>query len=283
MSELVKKLLEKQQGGPQFEEVVLPSLGLYYGENKWSPVPIPEGKLKIRAWTVEEEKIMNTQRYLRTNKAIDMVFDRCCQFPDGFKADDLLIGDRAYLLFAFRGVSYGNNYTFSLECTNEDCKMTSPHDYDLNIISNQVTWADKEKAKSEPIMVRLPDASEKVDQDFYVGFRFQRHKDIKSMDLRKKSRNYGTRGKDSGPDDTIVQELLQTVVQVDGIEDPGTIAGVINSLSVKDISYLRAKITDLTPGVVPQASVECPHCGNNMEVDLPITESFFRYTPKRRD
>lgn len=256
-----------------WEDIVLPSKGMYYGNN-WSKTAIPEGKIAVRPWTAEEEKILRTPRLLQSGQAFKMIFKRACKFPEGFDVDELLIGDRAYLMLYFRGISYGNNYEFQLTCTRESCQRTSPFEYDLNGLAQSIVWADEMKSPTEPFEMVLPDATKKLGQPVRAKFRLTRQYDIHNIDVQKSAKQ----GSKNDVDDSLTIQLTQNIVEIAGISDKFKIGQIVNKLSAKDASILQKAIQDLTPGVDPQISVDCPHCGNHMEVGLPITESFFRFT-----
>lgn len=222
---------------------------------------------------MNEEKILNTQRLLQSGQAFKMIFQRACKFPEGFDVDTLLVGDRAYIMLYFRGISYGNKYEFQLTCTNEACKKTSPFEYNLNGLVTSIIWAN-ESHGPEPFGVELPDASKKAGIPVKFKWRFTRQYDLSNADVTKSAKQLGK----NDIDDSISIELTQNIVEVAGTVDKNLISRVVDRLSSKDSSILRKAIQDATPGIVPKVSVDCPHCGNHMEVGLPITENFFRYT-----
>jgi len=261
----------------QWEEVTLPSRGMYYGGNPWSKVGLPGGVIEVRPWTINEEKILNTTRFVKSHKALDMIFEKTTRFPDDFKADDLLIGDRAFLLFYFRGISYGNIYEFSVKCTNEDCAITSSHEYDLNNMVGTIVPAN-ESIGNEPFDVLLPDASRRAGGDIKVQVRFSRQFDVKSM-LRTQNQKKVVGMRDSGlADDSLAQELMQNIVSVNGKSDQVVIRKFVNYMSALDASVIREFLKKHTPRIGTEIEVTCPHCDNEMRLELPITENFFRYT-----
>ena len=268
-NDVLSKLLDDEFN---WEEIVLPSKGLYYGNN-WSKTPMPDGKIMVRPWTISEEKILNTSRLLQSGQAFKMIFQRTCKFPEGFDIDSLLIGDRAFLMLYFRGISYGNKYEFQLTCSNDDCKVQSPYEYDLNGLAGSITWA-KEENGMEPFEVVLPDFSKKAGEPVKAKWRLTRQYDLTNLDVAKSTKH----GDKNAVDDTMSLELSQSIVEIAGTSDKSIISRVVNRLSSRDASIIRKAIQDNTPGVAPKVSVDCPACGNHMEVGLPITEGFFRYT-----
>lgn len=268
-----------ENSGPQWEEVQLPSKGLYYGDRPWSKVGIPGGIIQVKPWTINEEKILNTTRFVKTHKALDMIFDKTCKLPEGFNPDDMLVGDRAFLLYYFRGISYGNLYEFNVKCTNEDCGVTSPHEYDLNNLAGSVVMAD-ESLGDEPFDVELPDATKRAGGKITAQVRFSRQKDVKSM-MRSMNQNRTQRG--DNPDDSLTRELVQNIVSINNKPDRMMIKRFVDKMSALDASVIRDFLKNNTPTIKPEVTVECPHCSNVMEMELPITETFFRFTGASND
>lgn len=263
----------------EWEEVTLPSKGLYYGDKAWSPVGIPNGTVKVRPWTTEEEKILNTVRYLKNGTAISKIFAKACKFPEGFDPRHLLIGDQTFLLFYFRGISYGNLYEFTQTCTNDTCGVKSSHTYDLNNLANEIVWADE--SVKEPTRIHLPAASKAAGGDIHVWVRFTRVADSASIDTELKSTSRNLKKKD-GPDERTTIQLAYNIVMVeaDGTQykERSVISKLVSKLTVMDASIIRDWLNKNTPGIVPKAKIECPACSNEMETELPIGENFFRFT-----
>lgn len=258
-----------------WEDVSLPSKGLYYGGSMWSDVELPGGIIQVRPWTINEEKILNTTRYVKSNKALDMIFERVCKFPEGFTANDLLIGDRLFLLFYFRGISYGNEYEFSVRCTNEDCQKMSTHTYDLNNLASGIRYANEDLGP-EPFMVDLPNATKKAGGRIYVEIKFSRQSDVKSL-MRMQNQKKMV-GDTSQTDESIAQEMIQNIISVNGNKDRAMISKFVDNMSALDASVIREFLRKNSPGIEPKINISCPHCDNEMEMELPITETFFRYT-----
>jgi len=56
-----------------WEEVVLPSQGLYYDG------AVPDGRVKVRPMGLDAEKILATQRLAQSGKSIEWLFRKCVQ------------------------------------------------------------------------------------------------------------------------------------------------------------------------------------------------------------
>jgi len=269
---MLDNFLSKASTRDVWEEITLPSNGIYYGQNHWSNVPVPGGKIKVKPWGLKEEEIMTTTRYVRTGRSLDMVLDRCCKFPNGFKSTDLLIGDRNFLLYYFRGISYGDDYEFGVTCTNDDCKAVSRHDISLSELLKNIRQATI--VGKEPFRVKLPDASKQMGSDFFAGIRFPRAFDAtnikRRVDMSKKLHDK--------IDNSLEAMFESLIVSAGGSEDQSKIQEFIGLLSARDSSVIRDFISSKGPGFDPTIDIVCPECENEMNMELPFSENFFRHS-----
>jgi len=262
-----------------WEQCELPSRGLYYN---W-----PDGYVKVRAMTQTAEKMLANQRLAKSGQALDAMLAECCQLPNGFTLADLLVGDRIFLMYYIRGITYGNIYEFSVTCP--DCGVSNMHSYDLNNLSETITFADSEIG-NEPFKVHLPYMSEAVNKDVWVGLRFLRVFDTNEILARRKARSKafstttvrnkkpGTNKSRSQPnnDDMIEEHMSKIIVSFMGVEDPFRIRQLVDKLHAKDTHTIREWLKDHTPGISSAVDVTCPECGFDFSMELPITDTFFR-------
>lgn len=261
-----------------FEEITLPSLGQYY-ESK-----IPGGKIQVRPMGIMEDKAFATARLAQTGQALDRVFKNCIKFPTEFDPLDLINGDRVFLIFILRGITHGNLYEFVVRCPNESCRQESTHTYDMNQLGRTIRHP---QYPEEPIKVRLPYMSNYLDREFYVKVRYLRGRDNKTIEeyrrfqskLVSKRPNY----KDVDAKETLIpldesieKNLDLVISDINGETDRNKIKAVISKLSSTDTSTIRRFLADTMPGLDTMIEITCPQCETIMNIDLPITESFFR-------
>lgn len=272
-----------------WEECVLPSRGLYYG---WS-----DGTVLVHAMGQIAEKILATQRLHQDGQAIDYLFRQCCKFPEGFVSEDLLIGDRTFLLYYLRGITHGNKYEFAITCPNQGCEQVSTHVYDLNELSRTIVWANPALGR-EPFKIVLPYLSKVFRREIFVGVKFLRGHDTNDIlakrRMRKKMfakpggvRAKGTRGQGATDprrqretlqqlDNTLNENMEKIIVSVNGVADPFVIRQLIDKLHAQDTAAIREWLRENTPGIDSTVTVQCPECAQEFTMELPITESFFR-------
>lgn len=264
-----------------WEECHLPSRGIYYG---WS-----DGIIKVRPMGQVAEKILTTQRFAQSGQAIDHLFRECCQFPHGFDSTDLLLGDRIFILYYIRGITFGNIYEFVVTCPREDCGAVSTQVYDLNQLAETIVWADSSLGQ-EPFRIKLPYMSEVIGKDFYVGVRFLRAFDSNAILANRKalkkafvrpgsSRNNNQQRQmmsNEQLDNTLTENLEKIIVEAQGVSDPFKIRQLIPKLHSQDSSVIREWLKQHTPSIDNTITVTCPECNNDFTVELPITDGFFR-------
>jgi hypothetical protein len=258
------------------ETVELPSHGQFYG---W-----PSGLIKVRPIGTMAEQALLNQRTAATGENIDNMIKACCEFPQGFDPSDLIVGDTTYLIYYIRGISYGKDYEFIMQCPH--CNESSTYSYDLSNLSQFVRYA--KQGMVEPVEIVLPDISERVGREVTVGLRFTRRSDMITLLARKKSLSKatgigraskpGTFNKKTSEDNTalILANVDNNVVSVLGNSDLMKIREVCNRLSSADRQTIRDWLKDNTPGLDATVEVNCPSCDEVSSIALPVTESFFR-------
>ena len=102
---LLDEILSKPKGSLiPWEKVKLPSSGVYYDGQ------IPNGEIEVRGWGIQTDKILATARLAQTGQSINYIFMNCIRIPNEFDHMNLLVGDRMFLLYYLRGITYGNEY-----------------------------------------------------------------------------------------------------------------------------------------------------------------------------
>jgi len=294
-SEILSRVLSKTgEDLIPWEKTKLPSMGIYYDG------AIPNGEVEVRAWGIQTDKILATQRLAQTGQALDYVIKNCVRLPNEFDHMNLLIGDRVFLLYYLRGITYGNMYEFLVECSDENCPNVWTETYDLNLLSSTIMNPNP-AIGDEPFQVTLPYmsklASKEMDEkiDFWVGVRLLRGYDLAAImqqrrigrkirpTARARARNRAKSIKSSAPskqelDESVSENLRMVITEVLNDRNSSTIENLVSKMHAADTATVREFLRDNSPGIETSIEVECSECGNNMVMDLPITESFFRPT-----
>jgi hypothetical protein len=243
-----------------YEPVELPSKGLLY-----PPTWTTKGKINVKPMTIKEEKILNTIRLAKTGKALDMIFRACVESPE-INIDELLSGDRSFLLYHLRCVSYGAAYEYKINCPS--CGAQFENTYNLN----EIVIKNLPDDFKEPIYFTLPISKKKI------SYRLMRGADELAL-LNEKERRLNTFGADQ-LDNSGVDRLVKTIVAVDTTSDPIEIANFVETMLAGDASALRNNMIENDCGLNTETQHICPKCSAEFAADVPITADFFRYSSR---
>lgn len=275
-----------------WEEVPLPSGGIYY--EGWQ-----NGTVRVRAMNQSVEKGFSNKRLLQSGGAMDMMFDVCVELPTPMDHKELLVGDRTFLLYYIRGLTFGNLYKFVSKCPK--CNAEGAHTYDMNELYGTVIHSNTSLGK-EPFKVVLPHLTAISNREIWVGIRFLRQFDITSIManrrfMKKASGNGGTvkagnarrRGRAPSSSATQAQDdgqnmadalmegsVSKTIVSVNGVSDTYAVSQIVSRLHSRDNAAIRDFLLENTPGIDSTVNVTCENCGVDAMMDLPITDGFFR-------
>jgi hypothetical protein len=272
-----------------WEEVKLPSRGIYYDSEL-----MKEGVVKVRAMNFDVEKAMSNQRIARDGQSLDVMLEKCVQLPDpDFDHLDLLIGDRYYLMFYIRGISYGDDYTFQLKCPH--CGHQDLYTFPMGELQQTLKIADPNL--EYPFRVELPYMSKVMGTKIDVGIRLITGRDMEhifknrpdknrifSKKARVRKRLEPTRngpvmhGKDE-EDESVNITIKKSIIDVCGDTNPTKIEKFINMLHSQDLSIIGQTIDEVSPGIDTMIEIVCFGCETPIgPIGLPMTENFFRTT-----
>lgn len=243
---------------PPFELFTLPSKGLFYK----GAIP---GTIHIRPMTLGDEKILTTDRLVKSGEAINMVFQRCIQ--EQFDVGDMLTADRLAVLLWLRGASYGMSYKFQVKCPH--CKVQFNKSINIEKDLN-ITYAEDDM--QEPFQVTL----EKCKKTVSFILPRAKHEQLLGK-LRKEAETKALKSKEPVIDNSLVDQLKLLVVNVEGVEQP-FIEQWLNGLMAYDSSILKEAVFKDYFGVDTNLVFLCENndCSQEIEMTLPITKNFFR-------
>ncbi len=214
-------------------------------------VTLPSGlECTIREMTATEEGFLASQKMLKSGEAFERILRNCVVEKD-IDLDNLLVGDRYYLMLAIRRLTYGDDYDFKVRCAS--CGQT----FNMSVNLAELPVKKLEGDPDATHTITLPRTGKKV------TFRLLRGRDEKKIatTLRKT------------PQEIIRLSLFLHTVAVDGSENFSE--KFFETLPGADSQYYRKEIDAVTCGVDTVVEVECPECDNEFEVQLPISENFF--------
>lgn len=251
-------------GGVDFDvqivEVPLPSNGKVYPENH--PFFMKESVM-ISQMTTRQENIL-TNRSLAKNGTLMTHLIKSVLQDHRVDPRMLLSADRNTIMISLRVSGYGPEYKVKLKCSN--CGVHYDNEFDLAEMPVKRLEIDPISPGQNLFEFQLPSSKA------LVQFKFLNGADEEEITLsRSKKKNVGL----GGDSDLITQGLMKSIVAINGETDRSLIFKIINNMLAFDSRALRKYIQDNEPGMSMEAWTECPHCGHEEEVDVPVGASFF--------
>ena len=241
------------------EFVPLPSFGLVYSPNS----PLHNLKeIEVRYMTAIDEDILTSRSLLRSGKAIDAVLKNCI-LDARINPEELLSGDKNALITFLRVSGYGPEYKVEIDCPS--CEETSKYEFDLSQLEMKTLDVEPIEQGENRFHIQLPTGT-------HIEFKFlnsAEEKEISDAQARIK------RSTNSPIDRNVTTRLKNTIISIDGNNDPSLINQYVDTLNVRDSRALRKYMEDNTPDIDMNQEFNCPHCGHRGEVDVPISVGFF--------
>tara|TARA_B100002019_G_C21220132_1_gene574261 strand:+ start:319 stop:1062 length:744 start_codon:yes stop_codon:yes gene_type:complete len=234
------------------EVVELPSKGLLYPEDS----PLSKGTIEMKYMTAKEEDILTNQNFIRKGIVIDKLL-RSLVVTEGFKYDDLLIGDKNAIMVAARILSYGSEYNFTY--------LGEKVSVDLSSLENKnIDYSLLESGKNE-FAFKLPHT------DNTVTFKILTHKDERHID--KEIEGLKKVNKDNVAE--VTTRLKHMITSVNGITELKDIREFVdNYLLAKDARALREYYNEVSPDIDMLVNIYTEE-GGQEDVELPVTVNFF--------
>lgn len=249
-------------GEAYLKEVQLPSLGKLYGGE------IPEGYVTIEPMGTKEEKLFSAGAQTGI-QVISKIFDSCVSCPVDHQ--ELVLGDRMFLLLQIRAVSYGREYEYPFKC--DECTKKS---YGLIDLDNMPLRHPKDDNKEDPskFVVKLPVLGNELGLRLLIG------RDEESIQRYVQQMTARTRGR--GSDVEYIYRLARRIDTIDG-QQVGIREAMefVETIKGEDSLHLRDEISDHDVGPELEVEPTCSHCGfPNGPFAMPFDSEFFR--PRRR-
>ena len=244
------------------EFVELPSKG--QGYSLGHPLNGQE-TIEIRYMTAKDEDILSSRSLLRSGVALDRLISNVI-VNKNINSSELLVGDRNAILIAARSSAYGHVYKTKVTCPSclevvkKGFDLTDPKRYDGEDYGDY----DVEKLDNGNYIVVLPRTKFKIEVKLLTG------KEEQSMikQLSKKKNKNET-------DSLISQQMRLMIVSVEGHAGKGTIDYFIDNIPALEARYLRDAYNSITPDIKVSGNFECPSCGYEQELEVPLGADFF--------
>jgi hypothetical protein len=217
----------------------------------------------------EEDLLANPQ--VPANKKINELLARCVVRLGPYTdrgiisqiVSDLTVGDRAYLIFAIRRISLGDDYPFKDVCP--ECEVESLFIVNLSELSAKPT-PDPRKRSFEEV---LPGSAKLAKFHPMTG----RDEDR----LAKIDKGYSAKNKNNT--DTLSLAIL---MRLDALDHATPTLEAVKSLGILDRNFLRSAFDDNEGGLNTEDTFECPHCEAQFTRDVDISQQGFFFPSAMR-
>ena len=234
---------------------------------KWYPPGHPlhgESSIEIKFMTAKEEDILASQELIKKGVVLDRLIQSII-VDKRLKPDDLLVGDKAAIMYAARISAYGPEYNTKFFC--RGCSAPVKHTFDLEEISLKEEPDLEELGATEEdglFTITLPVTKAEVVLKLMNG------KDEKQMAkfIQKQKKNNSGVG-------ALTTQMLFVVQSINGISGKAQIMHFIENMPFKDSKYLRTTYNELSPSMNTKFEISCGECFTEQEVELPMSVEFF--------
>jgi hypothetical protein len=231
---------------------------------------------EIRGLKGKEGKILSNRNAARTGATFDRLLSACWLATTAtgiydFAADapvdwsKVLVADRFYTLLQIRSLSFGDEYSFAVQCANAICRKRfewSLQLSDLPVIplteSSRATFCMGNRFEA-----RFPRAERRVWFRLLTGADEMRNASVRR----------------SGDEDLLMTSLASRIIEIEGIPEQNK-RQFLDDIEMADATALLDQFDEADGGVETSLEVECPVCLGIQEVQLPFERGFFLPTAK---
>ncbi len=244
-------------------------------------IECPSGlKGTIRKWKLSEGNILANKRIAKQNKLIDELMRAVwlktiergqCEYDMnglGPKWAGVLAGDRMYALVQARILTFGSEYEFKYQCDSPSCERHFWWGIDLSEL--KIKRLKPEHAKT-----------------FNDGNRFEAElatigKKIQFRLMTGSVQRAALKDAEENQDEPLTTSLSHRITGVEGItfDRKNTIKDWLEDQDLGFAIDVVEMLDEFDCGIETGIEIECPHCDNEMDIELPLTKEFFM--PRKR-
>ena len=197
--------------------------------------------------------------------------------------DQMLTGDRVGGLVAIRVTTYKEEMEFRVQCDNEGCRKRFPVDLNLieDLVVKPLSDADREAFINGNQLETWveDDSASPLEPGDTGGITVHGRKVVFHLMTARDERKLAQVG-ERAPGQQITASLAQRINSIDGVHVNDLIRYLDNT-DLDRIQDLVARMDEHDCGIDTDLEVECQHCGNFMEVQIPLGGKEF-FLPARR-
>lgn len=244
---------------PIQETHTLPSNGLLYKD-----LGIP-AEITLRAMTTLDEK----RRLSSTGmQVIPNLLNSCIIEPDNIDTTELKLFDLQFLMYKERIITYGSEYKISIKCPH--CGETAELKVNLDEVPVNVLPDDF----VEPFTIGpLPVSKDVVECKILSASDY--------IKIEREAKRIKSKFPDYEGDPEFMLTYQYKIVSINGEPaQANRIQKYVEEMHMQDTRYFDSKYAEVIDNIGMDTAMvdECPHCGRDIEYNLPITDEFFRPT-----
>lgn len=174
----------------------------------------------------------------------------------------ILAGDRAFMVFESRRLTFGDDFFFDVNCRN--CRARIDWKLDLSELvvsglSDEARSAVEAEGLDAVLHRTLPKSGAKVGFCLTTGVH------------QRQVQNAAQQGDGAMG----LAALLSRLVFIDGAKGPGDRRRFVEGIHLLDLEYLKEQWEEADIYVQDTIEIECESCGGVTEVGIPVDERFF--------
>lgn len=245
---------------PIHETHEIPSRGILYGEG----VP---SQITLRAMDALDEKKRLAGNGMST---IADVINGCIVGDESIDVKNFVLADVEFLMYKLRIETYGPDYKLNVMCQNPKCGHI--HEHTINLDELDIRYIDDDFIYPFTLPA-LPKSKDVITAKIMTVNDYTNMEGRASKILNKFPDYIG--------DPEYILKPEYRIVEVNGEVIPSyKIQKYIESMHMMDRRFFECKYDDAINGFGLDTSVvlKCPDCGEDIFINLPVTDEFFRPT-----
>jgi hypothetical protein len=161
---------------------------------------------------------------------------------------DLTVGDRAFMMFAVRRISLGDDYPFKDKCPS--CETEKLYTVDLSELEPR----------------KMPDPKKRSFDEILPSGKPCRFHPMTGKDEERLAKF------DKNKADTLSLSIL---MRLDSLENKAPTLQDVKDLGLRDRNFLRDQFEDTEGGLDTEVELECPDCGEQFKRDVDVGQQGF--------
>lgn len=219
-----------------------------------------QSSIEIKYMTAKDEDILTNRSLLKKGLAIDRLIRNVIK-DKTIDASSLYMGDRNAILIYARASAYGNDYTTKVSCPS--CGEKSTLNFDL--FEHEVYHGDN---------IEGLDVEDLQDGTFKVILPLSKVEAV-IRPLNGRDELAMVQGKKDPTENLMTNQMKTYTVSFNGYADQNLINQVVDAMTAVDSKVLRDAFKLVSPDVKMETNFECPSCGNEEVIRVPLGADFF--------